>query len=193
VHRPPLLPSTAALLVAGALALTGCGGDDVATPDEVDGGTAVGEVRLEVPEGWEATDDDLPPGVLEARRWRPEAGDLTSLQLVVGCGGSLDELVSGVVRGGRGVVTVTDAVETEALEVPGLDATRGLVLDLEGTVLGGGTRDLRAAGLYGEAGDVLVLLELTQPVEAFDPQLAEEVFASVTVDGDGLASRCEDG
>jgi hypothetical protein len=193
VHRPPLLPSTGMLLLAGVLALTGCGGDDVAAPDEADGRTTVGEVQLEVPDGWEATDDDLPPGVLEARRWRPEAGDLTSLQLVVGCGGSLDELVSGVVRGGRGVVAVTDAVETEALEVPGLDATRGLVLDLEGTVLGGETHDLRTAGLYGEARDALVLLELTQPVEAFDPKLAEDVFASVTVDGDELAARCEDG
>jgi hypothetical protein len=180
-------------LLVPALLLGACGSSTAGDPVDDDGRTAVGEVHLEVPQGWEATDDDLPPGVLEARRWRPEAGNLTSLQLVVGCGGSLDQLVAGVVRGGRGVVTVTEAVETEALDVPGLDTTRALVLDLEGTVPGGGVRDLRAAGLYGASGDALVLLELTRPVEDFQAEIAEDVFRSVTVDGGAFAARCADG
>jgi hypothetical protein len=189
---PPSSPvSAAAAVLLAAAALAGCTGDGAGTDD--DGRTVVGEVRLEVPAGWEATDDELPPGVLEARRWRPGDGTLASLQLVLGCGGTLDELVSGVVRGGRGVVSVTEAVETEALDVPGLDATRGLVLDLVGTVFGGGERQLRTAGLYGQVDDALLLLELSQPVEDFDPALAEEVFASLTVDGDDLADRCGDG
>jgi hypothetical protein len=189
--RPTSPVSAAVGVLLAAVTLAGCtGGAD----DAEDGRTVVGEVRLEVPDGWEATDDELPPGVLEARRWRP--GDdtaLASLQLVLGCGGTLDELVSGVVRGGRGVVSVTEAVETEALEVPGLDATRGLVLDLVGTVFGGDERQLRTAGLYGQVDDALLLLELSQPVDDFDPALAEEVFASLTVDGDDLADRCGDG
>jgi hypothetical protein len=158
-----------------------------------EGHATVGEVQLEVPAGWEATDDDLPPGVLEARRWRPEAGDLTSLQLVVGCGGTVDELVTSVVRGGRGAVSVSEAVETEGLDVPGLEATRGLVLDLEGTVLGGEVHELRTAGLYGQTGEALLLLELAQPAADFDPALAEEIFRSVRVDGEDLTGRCEAG
>jgi hypothetical protein len=184
----PVAAVAGVLLAAVVLAACSGGGD----PTE-DGRTVVGEVRLEVPDGWEATDDDLPPGVLDARRWRPgDDGTLASLQLVLGCGGSLDELVSRVVRGGRGVVSVTEAVETEALDVPGLDATRGLVLDLVGTALGGDERQLRSAGLYGQVDEALLLLELSQPVEDFDPALAEDVFASVTVDGDELADRCRE-
>jgi hypothetical protein len=191
VRAPSPLVATAAALVT-TVVLAGCSADGGRSEAGDDGHTTVGEVRLEIPDGWDATDDDLPPGVLEARRWRPDAGDLTSLQLVLGCGGNLDELVTGVVRGGRGVVSVTEAVETEALEVPGLGATRGLVLDLVGAVPGGEDRELRTAGLYGQAGDALVLLELSQPADDFDPALAEEVFTSLTVDGDELASRCED-
>jgi hypothetical protein len=67
------------------------------------------------------------------------------------------------------------------------------VLDLVGTVFGGGERQLRTAGLYGQVDDALLLLELSQPVEDFDPDLAEDVFASVTVDGDDLADRCPEG
>jgi hypothetical protein len=183
--------AAAAVALAATVALAGCSGDRPVTDDE--GRTVVGEVRLAVPDGWETADDDLPPGVLEARRWRADDDALESLQLVLGCGGSLDELVAGAVRGGRGVVAVTDAVETEALDVPGLDSTRGLVLDLVGTVAGDGQRQLRTAGLYGQVDDALLLVELSQPAEDFDPALAEEVFASVTVDGDDLADRCRDG
>jgi hypothetical protein len=76
--------------------------------------------------------------------------------------------------------------------VPGLDATRGLVLDLEGSLAGVDAGELRTAGLYGQAGDALLLLEVSQRVEEFDPELAEGIFTSVRVDGDELRTRCEE-
>jgi hypothetical protein len=178
-------------LAGTVLLATACqGGASPQLDDE--GRTVVGQVALAVPDGWEATEVDLPAGVLEAHRWRPDAAELTGLQLVVGCGGTVDELVAGAVGSGRGVMGVTDAAETEGLEVPGLDEVRSLVLDLEGPLATGGTGQLRTAGLYGQAGDALVLLELSQPPDTFDPAVAEDVFASLEVDGDALDARCRD-
>jgi hypothetical protein len=177
-------------LTAAVLLVTGCGTDQLPVDD--DGLTRVGEVRLEVPDGWQAADEERPPGVLESQRWRPEGAELTGLQLVVACDGDLDDLVTGIVQSGRGGLRVTDAAETAALDVPGLDATRGLVLDLEGTLAGVDAGELRTAGLYGQTGDALLLLELSQRVEEFDPELAEEIFTSVRVDGEELETRCEE-
>jgi hypothetical protein len=186
------VPRRAVTLLTVVLLSAACTTSEGTGPDQA-GRSTVGEVRLEVPAGWEATDDDLPPGVLEARRWRPEGGEVTSLQLVVACEGTLDELVAGIVQSGRGGLQVIDAVETAGLDVPGLDATRGLVLDLERTLAGVDAGELRTAGLYGQAGDALLLLELSQRAADLDLELAEDVFASVTVDGDELAARCEAG
>jgi hypothetical protein len=177
-------------LTAAALLVAGCGTDQLPVDDE--GLTRVGEVRLEVPDGWQAADEEEPPGVLDSQRWRPEGAELTGLQLVVACDGDLDDLVTGIVRSGRGGLRVTDAAETAALDVPGLDATRGLVLDLEGTLAGVEAGELRTAGLYGQSGGALLLLELAQRVDDFDPDLAEEIFTSVRVDGEELQARCEE-
>jgi hypothetical protein len=179
--------------LAASLVLSACTGGSGSLEVDEEGRTVVGEVRLAVPDGWEAADEEPPLGVLEAQRWRPPGAELTGLQLVVACEGTLDELVEGVVRSGRGGLRVVDAAEAEGFDVPGLDATRTLALDLEGTLAGVDAGQLRTAGLYGQAGDALLLLELTQRAEDLDLDLAERIFGSVTVDGDGLGDRCEAG
>jgi hypothetical protein len=188
VRVPPRRPLPLVLAVALAAVLAACQGAPVERDEQ--GRTVVGDVALAVPDGWETTDVDPPPGVLEAHRWRPDAAELTGLQLVLGCGGTVDELVEGAVGAGRGVLGVVDAAETEGLDVPGLDEVRSLVLDLESPLAAGGTGQLRTAGLYGQTGDALLLLELSQPPDDFDPALAEEVFASLEVDGADLDARC---
>jgi hypothetical protein len=185
-------PRRSPFLVA-ALILAACTAGSGSLQTDEEGRTVVREVRLAVPDGWEAADEEPPPGVLEAQRWRPPGAELTGLQLVVACEGTLDELVEGVVRSGRGGLRVVDAAETEGFDVPGLDATRTLALDLEGTLAGVDAGQLRTAGLYGQAGDALLLLELTQRAEDLDLDLAQRIFGSVTVDGDDLQERCEAG
>jgi hypothetical protein len=182
--------ATTVSLAVGAVLLSCSGGPSVGVVGD-DGRTTIDEVTLAVPAGWEATDVDPPEGVLAAYRWRPDPAEPTGLQLVLGCGGTAAELAEGAVSEGRGVLGVTEAAETEGLEVPGLDEARTLVLDLAAPVGAGDVGDLRAAGLYGQAGEGLVLLELSQPRERFEPALAEEVFTSLEVDGDALGARCE--
>ncbi|MFA9444151.1 hypothetical protein [Egicoccus sp. AB-alg6-2] len=173
-------------VVVLALLLAGCTDSSSAS-----GGTETVEgVSVTVPEGWSVTDPPDAPGVVAARGWSPgRPGHL--LQVIVGCEGTVDELVTGAVREPRGPLVVTDATEDRASHrVPGLDEARRLQL-----TLGAGRPDdadtVRTAGLYGQRGDALVLVELSQLARDVNDELADEVLDSVRVDADALDAACE--
>jgi hypothetical protein len=181
--RPPL-----PLLLAALLALTACGGDPLDAPrtEGVDG------VGVEVPDGWTATDDAEAEGVVAAQRWAPEDAGVEQLQVVVGCGGDLDELVDAALREPRGPLRVTAAEEDGAEQrVEGLDRARRLYL-----TFGAGRDDdaetIRTAALYGQTGEALLLVEYSEPAREFDRERADETLRSVTVEADRLREVCAD-
>lgn len=168
-----------AVLVA---ALTACGG----APDG-DRVASVEGVRVEIPAGWSEQSGPDPAGVVASRRWSPGEG-VESLQVVVGCDGSAEELAAGAAQAPREPLAVTDAVELEAPDVPGLDAVHRLRI-----TLGAGRQDdaetARISGLYGETGDAIVLVEVAQRAGG-DDDLADAVLASVEVDAAAARQRC---
>ncbi|GGI07716.1 hypothetical protein [Egicoccus halophilus] len=174
--------STAALVGVLLLATACDGGPTEAT---VDG------VSVSVPDGWERAEQGDTDGVVGSHRWTPSTtGDVRNLQVVVGCGGTVDELVQASAQSPRGPLVVTAAQEDQTEQpVPGLDTARRLAL-----TLGAGRDDdaetLRVIGLYGGVGDTLVLVELSQPARASDDALADEVLDSVRVDADVASAAC---
>lgn len=174
-----------ALLAVLAVACTASPADEATT-------TTVDGVTLAVPGGWSEQQVPEDPAVVASHRWAPGGVDVRGLQVVVGCGGTVDELVAGAVQSDRGALVVTAAEEEElGRSVPGLDEARRLQL-----TFGAGREDdaatVRTAGLYGHAGEALVLVELSQPVRSADGDLADLVLGSVSVDRDVVAAACED-
>ncbi|HSK23942.1 MAG TPA: hypothetical protein VK906_12230 [Egicoccus sp.] len=147
-------------------------------------------VRVEVPAGWSEQSGQEPAGVVAARRWSPGEG-VESLQVVVGCDGTAEELAAGAAQAPRDPLVVTDAVELEAPDVPGLDAVHRLRI-----TLGAGRQDdaetVRVSGLYGQSGDAIVLVEVAQRAGASD-DLADAVLTSVVVAPATVQSACGDG
>ncbi len=166
-----------------ALVATACSG----------GATDVAGVTVEVPAGWEQVDTPQNPEVIAAATWRGGRAEASSLQVVVGCGpGSVTDLASGAVTQERPPLTVTDAEVDTDVEVAGADAAIGLELTL------GAGRDDDAStvvvrGVYAEAGQALVLVELSTPIRDAEDELVETTLASVTVDPTELAAACGDG
>lgn len=177
----------AALALVGALA--GCGdGDGAGAGRAVD--VDVDGVRVSVPAGWSERPGQDPVDVVAARRWSPGEG-VESLQVVVGCDGTAEELAAGAAQAPRDPLVVTDAVELDPPDVPGLDAAHRLRI-----TLGAGRQDdastARVDGLYGAAGDALVLVEVAQRAGA-GGDLADVVLASVEVTPAAVQAACEDG
>jgi hypothetical protein len=172
--------------VVVALLMVSCAPDpdgDAATLTTVDG------VALAVPADWSEQPADETPGVVTSRRWAPGEG-VEHLQVVVGCDGSAAELAAGAAQAPRDPLVVTDAVELDAPAVPGLDAVHRLRL-----TLGAGRPDdastVRVSGLYGEAGDTLVLVEVARRAGASNV-VADAILDSVEVDRDTVLAACEE-
>lgn len=167
------------------LACTGPAADDTVT-------TTVAGVTVEVPGGWSERELPEAADVVASHRFEPRGADVRGLQVVVGCGGTVDELVAGAVQAPRGALVVTDAEEVadDDLEVAGLEAARRVEL-----TFGAGREDdaatVRTAGLYGHVGEALVLVELSQPVRGADDALTEAVLGSVSVDPDVARAACD--
>lgn len=179
-------PSRAASRLATAVTvgvLTACGGGLAQERTSV-----VEGVAIEVPAGWDEQPGDRPEGVVASHRWGPGEG-VEHLQVVVGCDGTAEELAAGAAQAPRDPLVVTDAVELEAAPVPGLAAVHRLRI-----TLGAGRQDdantVRVSGLYGEAGDAIVLVEVARRAGAAD-DLADEVLASVDVDPATLTAACD--
>ncbi|MTV24917.1 hypothetical protein FTX61_05730 [Nitriliruptoraceae bacterium ZYF776] len=183
-------------LVALALAagLLACDGDT--SPDDgteaTTGAQDVGGLTLIPPVGWTADEAGTPAGVVAAERWADPDEPLRALQVVVGCDpGGIEDLVAGAVGSTRGSLVVTAAEERlPRPTVDGLDEVRRVSL-----TLGAGRDDdassLATEALYGQAGDALVLVELTVPVTEDVRAAADDVLASVTADAAELADGCE--
>lgn len=177
-----------ALLVMLPLLLAACG-DGAA---EQGGTTTVDGVTLEVPAGWGVVEQPDAPGVVASHGWSPGTADARHLQVVIGCDGTVDELVDEALQQPRGPLVVTAAEEDRAQQrVEGLDTVRRLDL-----TFGAGRPDdastLRTAGLYGQRADALVLVELSQPARDADGELAGSVLDSVRVDAEKVAAACAD-
>jgi hypothetical protein len=100
----------------------------------------------------------------------------------------VDALVGSPRVPAAGQVVITDAREhVPAPEVPGLDGSRRVTLDLGADPEVAPT--FRTEGLYGERGDALVLVEVNVPIDGGDVD-AEAVLDSLVVDGEALAERC---
>lgn len=177
-------------LAVGASALACSGGT---APPASDGTATVAGVSLEPPEGWQAVASDEQAGVVASERWEPPDATTTGLQVVVGCdqtGGGVDDLVEGVLTLPRGALIVTEATEFDDVTTPiGFDAARRLELTF-GAGREDDARTLRTGALYGHAGPVLVLVELSAPVASYDPGLAATVLDSVRADRDALEGAC---
>lgn len=175
--------SILAVVLLAVSCAAGTGGDGPAA-------TVVEGVGIEVPEGWSEQTAERAAGVVASRRWAPGEG-VEHLQVVVGCDGTAEELAAGAAQAPRDPLVVTDAVELEAPKVAGLDAVHRLRM-----TLGAGRADdastVRVSGLYGEAGDAIVLVELAQRAGA-DEGIAADVFGSLEVDAPTLRAACEDG
>lgn len=168
------------LVLVGVLgACTGAG--------EVDRTATVEGVTVGIPPAWTEQSTDEVPGVAASRRWAPGEG-VENLQVVVGCDGTAAELAAGAAQTPRDPLVVTDAVEVDAPAVDGLDAVHRLRI-----TLGAGRQDdastVRVSGLYGEAGDAIVLVEVAQRAGA-DDDVADEVLGSVGVDAAALRDAC---
>jgi hypothetical protein len=173
-----------ALLAATALLGAGCQDGSEPRAEEV------GPVSLEVPGGWDRTDQDGPDLVAQSR-WASTGQQVTTLQVVVGCGDETAEtLALGAVSQPRDELSPTGAEDPQDVEVPGLDDA------LTTTLTYGGDRPddqqtLRMAGLYGAGHGGLVLVEVAAPTTAWSDGRAEQVLGSVTVDADALADACD--
>ncbi|MFA9432526.1 hypothetical protein [Egicoccus sp. AB-alg2] len=189
----------AVLLLAGACTSGDGGGASAAREagDDSDDVRMVGNaatvdgVTLTVPDGWRTVDTEVPPDVVGSHRWSPGANDVRNLQVVVGCGGTVDELVDGTLQSPRGPLVVTGAQEDRAQQrVPGLDAARRLTL-----TFGAGRDDdaqtIRTDGLYGHTGDALVLVEVSQQARTADGDLADRVLDAVEVDEATVTAACQ--
>ncbi len=178
-----------AVVAALVLVITACG-DDGQDRDE-SGRVAIGDVALAVPEGWERIDEEVEPPLVANSRFVDPDRRLRLVQVIVGCDErGLDTLV-GRVGQPRGSLVVTGARErTTPPEIEGLDPVRRVTLDL-GSGREGEDPDFVTEAVYGQSGDALVLIEINVPLagEALD---ADEVLGSLVVDGDALATRCED-
>jgi hypothetical protein len=169
--------------------LAGCGGDD--EPRDDDGLVTVGDVAIDVPEGWERIEDQSGPSLVANTRFVDPDERVRLLQVIVGCDeGGVDALVDAVGQP-RGGFVVTGAFEARTPpEVAGLDRARRVTLELEPateeTTTGG---DAVIEAVYGEAGAAVLLVELSLPASADDLD-ADAVLASLTVDGDALAASC---
>ena len=191
-RRAPLL--VALLLAAACSSAAGganpAGGAGDAIPDR--DLTTVDGVSLAVPDGWRAADVEQSPAVVGAHRWSAGPNDIGHVQVIVGCGGTVDELVEGTLRNPRGPLAVSSAEEDEdAAAVPGLDEARRLTL-LFGTGRDDDAETIRTQGLYGQHGGALVLVEVTQQARTASASLADRVLDSVRVDAAALASACAD-
>lgn len=153
---------------------------------------AVAGVTIDVPEGWRPVAGQADDAVAASELWRPQPDSASGLLLVVGCeGGGVDALVEGVLHLPRGALVVTDAQElTPAPDVPGLEAARRIELTF-GAGREDDARTLRTGALYGQAGDALLLIELSAPVASYDQDLVTATLASVRVDADQLRATCE--
>jgi hypothetical protein len=175
--------------VVAVLALTACSDGDAGEVADA-GRTAVGDVALAVPDGWERIDEDADAPLVTNTRFVDPDRRLRLVQVIVGC----DERGLGTLVGSvgqpRGQLVVTAARErTEPPEVDGLEQVRRLTLDL-GSGAEDTDPDFVIEALYGQRGAALVLVELNVPA-AGDPVDADEVLGSVTVDGDALEASCE--
>ncbi|MEX2504910.1 MAG: hypothetical protein WD378_08665 [Egicoccus sp.] len=183
MSHPSRTASRLAALVS-AVAVAACGG----TTDG-DRAVSVEGVHVDAPAGWTEQPGDDTPGVVASRRWAPDAG-VENLQVVVGCDGTAAELAAGAAQAPRDPLVVTDAIELDAPDVPGLEAVHRLQI-----TLGAGRQDdastVRMSGLYGEADGALVLVEVAQRAGA-DDALADDVLASVEVTPETVQAACGD-
>lgn len=185
VHLAPFLVVLA--LVAG------CSGGDEEPRDE-DGLVTVGDVAIDVPEGWERVEDQAGPSLVANTRFVDPDQRVRLLQVIVGCDeGGVDALVDAVGQP-RGGFVVTGAFEASTpSDVEGLDRARRVTLELEPateeTTTGG---DAIIEAIYGEAGGAVLLVELSLPASEDDLD-AEAILGSLVVDGASVADRCRDG
>lgn len=157
------------------------------------GPTDIAGVTIEVPGGWERVDTPANPEVIAAATWRGGRAEASALQVVVGCGpGSVTDLASAAATQERPPLTVTDAEVDTDVEVAGAEAAIALELTL------GAGRDDDAStvvvnGVYAEAAEALVLIEISVPVRDANDALIETTLASVTLDRTALSDACEAG
>lgn len=168
----------------GAIAVLGAAcGTTSPTDDVVD----VGGVEVTPPDGWRTTDGPEPDGVRAVQGWTDPDEPLRGLQVVVGCDpGGVDDLVTGAVGSARGALVVTAAEELMPRpSVEGLEDARRVSLTLGGE---DGGASLAVEALYGQAGDALVLVEVSAPVSGTPPT---EVLDTVRTNGDTLTAGCD--
>jgi hypothetical protein len=162
---------------------------DTESPEQLDERAGV---SVDVPDDWHRTDPEVTADVLESRQWRPAGDEVSSLQVVAGCGAgtTADDLLAGAATGERPLPVIGASDEPETVEVEGLEDARRVTF-----AMGPREGDVRAwmAGLYGVGDGVLVLVELMRPHARFDRGLADDVLGSVRVDAAALAERCDVG
>jgi hypothetical protein len=184
--RVRLAPLAAALVL-----LAGCGSAD--EPRDGDGLVTVGDVAIDVPDGWERIEDEPGPALVANTRFVDPDQRVRLLQVIVGCDErGVDALVDAVGQPRAGFL-VTGAFEAATPpDVEGLDRARRVTLELEPateeTTTGG---DAVIEAIYGEAGATVLLVELSVPAVEEDLDV-EAVLASLVVDGGSLAGRCTD-
>jgi hypothetical protein len=178
-----------AVLLAAALVTGACGGD---LPRDDDGLVEVDAIAVDVPDGWDRTDEDPQPPIVTNSRFVDPDERLRLLQVIVGCDErGVDALVDAVGQP-RGAFVVTGAFEaTSEPDVAGLDRARRVTLELEPGA--GDGDDAVIEAVYGETGDAVVLVELTLPTGSDGPD-PDALLASLRADGDALGAAChEDG
>jgi hypothetical protein len=78
-------------------------------------------------------------------------------------------------------------------QIAGLDSAQRVSLALTNDPFGDASGGFLMDGLYGTGSGGLVVVELGATEDAHDPGISDQVFASVEVDAEQLASRCAGG